>query len=260
MYCNEGVTASVVEECSLHRLFRLRAFLEPYSPLDIVLSDTLPAPIAVEKRALRRGAPRYLVTVRGSLLASSAPPWVEEALLEEVRHGIAALQGRTAINERQAAARLTSLLPSRAKEAATTGEGLQQLWQSLRVRYFPTRDDLDSFTVRWADRRQRRVLATCNVARRRVEVAAALRDPTCSEILEPLLYHELCHAALGEVRRVNGRRQMHGREFHALERRHPQIKALNQWIKAGNWQKVVRRAARQRRAKLSGLAAPKNGR
>jgi hypothetical protein len=55
---------------------------------------------------------------------------------------------------------------------------------------------------------------------------------------------------IGEgVRTSGGRRQWHGREFRALEARHPDIEAMNVWIRSGGWAMAVRanRARRSRR-------------
>ena len=77
----------------------------------------------------------------------------------------------------------------------------------------------------------------------------AMQHPECTGVLEALLYHELCHAVLGPLPVVRGRRAVHGREFRALERRHPAIPALDAWIKQGGWRTAVRRAKQQARMK-----------
>ncbi|MCB0310094.1 MAG: SprT-like domain-containing protein [Bdellovibrionales bacterium] len=124
---------------------------------------------------------------------------------------------------------------------------------ALRNSYFPERTDLDAYQVSWSKRRQKRTLASVNIEKKRVNVARELNDIRYAVWLEPLLYHEMCHAVLGEgVRRSNGGYAWHGPEFKSLEKRHPEIKSLDQWIKAGGWQRAVRsdrsRRAYQRRA------------
>jgi hypothetical protein len=74
-----------------------------------------------------------------------------------------------------------------------------------------------------------------------VLVARALDRPELEWALEALLYHEMCHAVVGIKKSSNGRRnKIHGREFYEIERRHPGIVLLDNWIKSGGWQTAVR--------------------
>lgn len=118
---------------------------------------------------------------------------------------------------------------------------LKEIWLKVRRGYFPEREDLDSYEICWSRRRQKRTLASCNVRQRRVIVAKELNHHQHITWLEPLLYHEMCHAYLGKnVERRGGKRAWHGAEFRALERRHPGIKQLDHWIKSGGWHTAVR--------------------
>jgi len=120
---------------------------------------------------------------------------------------------------------------------------LLETWKSIRSDYFPERPDLDNYQVVWSMRRQLRTLASCNVRRRKVIVARELRYVECLPYLIPLLYHEMCHAVLGEnVPKHRGKRGWHGPEFRALEKRHPAIPGLMLWIQSGGWGTAVRRA------------------
>ena len=120
---------------------------------------------------------------------------------------------------------------------------LTQLWHSLRMDFFPEAPALDDYVIGWSTRRQRRTLASCEVRRHIVRVAKELKDPLFGPYLEPLLYHEMCHAALGtEVGYYRGKRAWHGPRFKALEKRHPGIRTLDAWIKGGGWSYAVRRA------------------
>lgn len=117
---------------------------------------------------------------------------------------------------------------------------IKDLWIAIRFVYFPERNDLDKYLVVWSKRRQRRVLATCNVTAQKVIVAQELNDPRFHKWVQPILYHEMCHAFFGkDVPRENGRRAWHGKEFRKLERRHPQIPELDYWIKSGGWKFAV---------------------
>jgi hypothetical protein len=132
-------------------------------------------------------------------------------------------------------------------------ERLEAVWERLRAGYFPERHDLSNYRLRWSSRAQKRCLASCNVYARTVNVAEALRDPGAAEILEPLLYHEMCHAVLGPPRRNGRRRVYHGPEFRELERRHPAIALLDRWIASGGWARLSRRSRmKKRRATASG--------
>ena len=118
---------------------------------------------------------------------------------------------------------------------------LYEVWVRLRREYFPDREDLDTYQVHWSPRRQKRVLASCNVRQRRVVVARELFEPTACKWIAAVLYHELCHAVIGEgVHLSGGKRQWHGAQFRELEALHPDIPALNSWIRSGGWAMAVR--------------------
>lgn len=139
-------------------------------------------------------------------------------------------------------------VPDRSQAARVSDELLHRIWRSLWQEYFPERNDLDTYLLVWSTRPQRRVLASCNIRCRRVVVARELFVPSAVRWLAPVLYHELCHAVLGEsVRTPSGRRMWHGASFRALEARHPDIPAMNLWIRSGGWAMAVR-SARSRRA------------
>ena len=126
---------------------------------------------------------------------------------------------------------------------------LEEEWTALRREYFPERTDLDNYSVRWSNRRQKRTLGSCNVERKRIVIAHAFHQQEMKIYLRPLLYHEMCHAALGKPEVINGRRSIHNREFKLLERRHPGIKALDAWIRSGGWRTTEQRHNRARRKK-----------
>jgi hypothetical protein len=119
---------------------------------------------------------------------------------------------------------------------------LHKQWCQIRRRFFPDRSDIDAYTVSWSTRTQKRVLASCNIHRRKILVAKELNSEVLSQWIEPILYHEMCHAVIGHgvALSPSGKRQWHGREFKALEARHPDIPALDKWISSGGWAKAVR--------------------
>jgi len=118
---------------------------------------------------------------------------------------------------------------------------LKKIWLELQQEYFPETTDLDAFTVYWSKRKQKRTLASCSLELKRIAVAGELNHPRHRVWLEPLLYHEMCHAALrqGSNKTQSGHR-WHGQDFKALERRHPGSRFLDQWIKNGGWLSAVR--------------------
>jgi len=120
-------------------------------------------------------------------------------------------------------------------------EALILIWKKLQAKFFPNRNELSEYRVVWSTRRQKRTLASCNLDKKRVTVAKELRHIDYYQWLEPLLYHEMCHAVIGKgVARFKGKRAWHGVEFRELERRHPGISALDDWIKAGGWLRAIR--------------------
>lgn len=130
---------------------------------------------------------------------------------------------------------------ARIKGGSASCPRLRHIWLSVRNEYFPHRHDLDDYVLAWSGKPQKRTLASCNIKRRRVQVAREMDHEAAVAMLEPLLYHEMCHAVLGmSVVRETQRSQWHGREFRALERRHPMMPQLDHWVKSGGWQSVVR--------------------
>lgn len=132
----------------------------------------------------------------------------------------------------------------RAKRASPGRENdvfLYGFWRDLRLKWFPERDDLDQYLVYWSQRKQKRTLATCNIGKKRIIVARELNYSHLRPWLQPLLYHEMCHAYLGDsVYSKSSRSAWHGKEFRALERRHPQMREFNHWVKSGGWETAVR--------------------
>ena len=129
---------------------------------------------------------------------------------------------------------------------------LTQIWADLQQKYFPERNDILSYTIGWSTRRQRRTLGSCNFLRRRVKVAKEMQDPRAERWLAPLLYHEMCHAVLGEhVGKCGTKRAWHGPAFKKLEARHPDIEPMNEWIKSGGWLSAVRSDRARTKHRLS---------
>ncbi len=134
----------------------------------------------------------------------------------------------------------------------TSSNDLRIIWHKLVYKYFPNQSNLLNYKIVWSNRPQKRVLASCNIEKRIVRVAPAMRLDESRPYLEALIYHELCHAVVG-IGYKNGRRDIHSKNFKQLESLHPEIKNLDQWIKEGGWIKAVRISTRAiNRQKLLG--------
>lgn len=117
------------------------------------------------------------------------------------------------------------------------------IWKNLVETYFQGRSDLLRYKIVWSNRPQKRVLASCNIEKKIVRIAPAMRLVESQPYLEALIYHELCHAVVG-IGVKNGRRDIHSKSFKDLESLHPDIKSLDLWIKQGGWIKAVRKSTR----------------
>lgn len=119
---------------------------------------------------------------------------------------------------------------------------LERIWTQVASSYFPQMPELGEYMVVWSRRRQKRVLASITVSRKLVRVARELNHPDYVKYLEPLLYHEMCHAVVGDKIEKRGRKRLwHGPSFKNLENQHPDIKNLQKWIREGGWAQAIRR-------------------
>lgn len=123
----------------------------------------------------------------------------------------------------------------------TNQSELLRLWTHLADTYFPEYQDLKNYKIVWSHRHQSSCLASINLQKKVVRVAPAMKLKESYYFLSPLLYHEMCHAIIG-IKVERGRRKIHTREFKHLESQHPEIKLLDQWIKAGGWHLAARKA------------------
>lgn len=129
---------------------------------------------------------------------------------------------------------------------------LKKLWLKIRLEWFPDRPDVDQYQIVWSTRPQKRTLASCNIISKKVNVARELRYQQHYRWLEPLLYHEMCHAILGYEDKGHYR-SWHGQNFKNLENQHPLMPTFDHWVKSGGWQTAVRsdravRSHQQRKA------------
>lgn len=245
-------------------MLRLLSLFEPYTYLKPRIEEALHRPIDVSTAKSRSGRP-FVVRICARLFNEASPDWLEYSLLSYCRSFVYHFDRRALDPAAEAgrAANITRLhefyeslqLPAPPSIAATEiaaplgtapkpGERLDEIWSRLARTFFPDHPEIPLFRIRWSARSQRNCLGSCNVEARTVNIAKVLDNPEYYRLLEPLIYHEMCHAALGKPRVVNGRRQMHGRDFKALERRHPGIAELDRWIASGGWHAAVRKARR----------------
>lgn len=129
---------------------------------------------------------------------------------------------------------------------ASSDKSLSMRWQRIAMEFFPNNTDLLNYKIVWSKRSQKRVLGSCNLRKKRVNVARAMDRPELDKHLDALIFHEMCHAVAGITHKENGRRVFHGATFKELERKHPGILELNRWIKEGGWRGAVRSYASHR--------------
>ena len=121
-------------------------------------------------------------------------------------------------------------MPSRTEKSSNSY--LECIWLHLRQEWFPHRPDLDQYQVSWSKRPQLRTLASCCIDSKRISVARELSNENCRQWLEPLLYHEMCHAYLNTTD--------HSKIFKEIENRHPLIIFFDNWIDSGGWDTAIR--------------------
>ena len=140
---------------------------------------------------------------------------------------------------------ISSLIKPKAAPVELFDDSLtpKEIWIDLVRKHFQERVDLNSYKVVWSNRSQKRVLASCNIEKKIVRVAPAMRLAESQPYLEALIYHELCHAVVG-IGIKNGRRDIHSKSFKELENQHPGIKLLDIWIKQGGWVNAVKKSNR----------------
>lgn len=270
------------------RFLRLKSFFAPYSMFRLEVAsqhcrDVEVAPVRDSRRPAR-GQTKYLVRVPRGLLNNDAPEWLEPMILNyalrvATRRNSASHNKQLSFAWEPSGQRPEVTLVSSTVDANVSANShprtdletptttaavsnsnefdLAGLWLRVRRQYFPRRGDLDSYRIRWLRANQTRTLACCNTHTRTVTVAGLLNDPAYHRYLEPLIYHEMCHAVLGPPKVVRGRRVIHGKAFKELERLHPEIPILDKWIADGGWRRAVARDRSMRaRVELATIAHP----
>ena len=239
------------------RFIKLVNFFRPY-PAFKLFTRPLNIPLIIIPREHKNSSAEvrhlFLVVLSPRLLVK-APAWLESSILRYALDFAAHWQRRGERPEKHLEWTRIRLywntLEHPSSVPAKHGDTrLREKWTELQAKYFPDRPDLLSYRVVWSKRKQRSCLASCSIENNRVRVAGAMKLQASSPYLEPLLYHEMCHAALGEPKVANGRRIMHGREFKRLERRHPCTRLLDCWIRSGGWADAVQTYARERASAL----------
>ncbi|NMC62700.1 MAG: SprT family zinc-dependent metalloprotease [SAR324 cluster bacterium] len=150
--------------------------------------------------------------------------------------------------------KITCQLKEKKNAKAKESLELKKVWNSLKEEYFPNESELDVYSIYWSKRRHLRTLASCNISKKKVTVACELNNDAYAHWLSPLLYHEMCHAILGDkIANSGGTMKFHGSEFKRLENRHPLKKDLDLWIRSGGWLSAIRshrsKEAHQKRLK-----------
>lgn len=242
------------------RHLKLLSYFEPYPFLVVKLDLNLQEPLTLSQESqshATKGKHRFNVKIDSALLQQCAPDWVESALLrcalfltrqiqyryinsQEIKKPLNAL--RSLHNHLHTKSTSLEVIDNNTtfQNSETNISDLCDTWRKLQEQFFPTRTDLCSYKLHWARRRSIRCLASCMLGASRVSVNPVFKRPDLKHLLEPLLFHEMCHAFLGKPKIKNGRAVYHGKEFRALERQHPLIANLNAWIKNGHWETAAR--------------------
>lgn len=184
------------------------------------------------------------------------PKWFtyQLSLFDFLRRPKKKVQSSQAIGTRRRT-KLGQEVARRKSRRPSSDQELQRIWDLVALEYFPDVVHLKDYAIYWSNRRQIRTLASCNIDKKAVRVAREMSSEHACRWLPALLYHEMCHAVLGDsVRRKGAKTAWHGPEFRALEKRHPEIEALDAWIKAGGWARAVRsHRAKEAHARRSNL-------
>jgi len=114
---------------------------------------------------------------------------------------------------------------------------LEEMFTSLNARFFAGR--LDRPRLTWNRTITHRDFGHYEPSADTVMISITLDSEEVPRfVVEYVLHHELLHKAIG-VRRVNGRRQVHTRQFRERERRFPRAAEAEAFLEA--WARRVRR-------------------
>ena len=188
---------------------------------------------------MQRGELTFLIQSDKINITSIMPHWISRQLqLFELLHDRVLRIRRTRIQ--LPPPNPTKRRPN-SRSKITSDPFLFSIWKQVAEEYFPDNEHLLQYVVYWSDRKQLRTLASCSISLKKIRVAQELNYTPHHQWLPALLYHEMCHAVLGDsIRRKGEKTRWHGPEFRALEKQHPGIEALDHWIKSGGWATAVR--------------------
>lgn len=122
-------------------------------------------------------------------------------------------------------------LRGRKRKGRTQGKvfNLEHLFSTLNAEYFGNQLQVDHLA--WSKRPSRRTLGHWDDAHRAIVLSSRLDNPLVPDfVISFVLYHEMLHAALGEVV-SNGRRQIHHAEFRKAERRFREFREAKNFIR-----------------------------
>ncbi len=109
-------------------------------------------------------------------------------------------------------------------------QSLEESFKRVNEEYF--QDQLARPELCWSPVRARRILGSYQERTDRLIVSRLFDSPKIPAcVLDYLMYHELLHKFLGIGQGRDGRRCLHGREFHELERRFRFYEEARQYLK-----------------------------
>jgi hypothetical protein len=119
----------------------------------------------------------------------------------------------------------------RAQAGAGRHHCLEGSFARVNQRYFGGR--LPRPQLCWSPRRSRRILGSYQERTDRVIISRLVDSPRVPVfVLDYLMHHELLHKHLGTPMGPDGRRCLHGREFHRLERRFRELAQARAFLRS----------------------------
>ncbi|XDD51853.1 SprT-like domain-containing protein [Leptospira sp. WS92.C1] len=96
--------------------------------------------------------------------------------------------------------------------------------------------DISEIDIYWGKGKSRTRLGHYDPSHKMIVINPILSQPSIPEfVLEYIVFHELLHVYF-PVKRKNGKNVIHGKEFKILERKYPDYKKANLWLKSKLYQ------------------------
>ncbi|TGL82242.1 SprT-like domain-containing protein [Leptospira yasudae] len=127
----------------------------------------------------------------------------------------------------------------RIERSSIANEGLREIMDRLNDTYL--RIDLNDLEIFWSKSVSKTRLGHFDPAHRMIVINPILsREIVPAFVLEYIVFHELLHVVF-PVTRKNGKNVIHGRDFKTFERKFPDYKRANAWLKSKFYQNMILR-------------------